>query len=488
MSCGLVGRANRAGSGGLPPDVERLVEALVSPRTGVIEHLARLHHGAAAPPNLVMYQALLSHFDFRKSELRERAGIGKGETAAEAIRGAIGEAIEQYCACQLPPDAIIEAPYADLAGHALDPAACVLYAESQYAQPDFPYHRFDPAVPLGWVRGQRLTGDARDAEPPGSATAGGGTAGRRSPPTERAGGDGGRADQDVLIPAALVYMTYAGDRPEQEIVEVTSNGLAAGPSLEFALLRGLWELVERDAFMLTWLNRLPLPRVDIASLDGLPRTIRAHFARFGIEVHVFNATTDLPIAVMIAVAVDRSGRGPAAVVGLGCDLTPAAAVRRALLEVCQLHPGETMRYRERQPEAGPRAFEDVRDMTDHSALFTLPAMLPQLGCLLDTPRTQRIEELPDLATGDLAADLARCAGWLAGIGSRAAYVDLTTPDIAPLGLHVVRVVATELQPIHFGHGRARLGGRRLYTIARTLGYAATLRTEAELNPCPHPLA
>src|SRR5213080_3044293 len=103
----LEGSGTWARSGDLPADLDRLVEALVSPHVGVIEQLARLHHGAGAPPQLVMYQALLSHFDFRKSDLRERAGIGKGETEAEAIRGAIGEAIEQYCACQIAPDAIV---------------------------------------------------------------------------------------------------------------------------------------------------------------------------------------------------------------------------------------------------------------------------------------------------------------------------------------------------------------------------------------------
>jgi ribosomal protein S12 methylthiotransferase accessory factor len=77
---------------------------------------------------------------------------------------------------------------------------------------------------------------------------------------------------------------------------------------------------------------------------------------------------------------------------------------------------------------------------------------------------------------------------LTGAGCRVAYVDLTTDDVAPYGIRVVRTIATGLQPIHFGHGEERLGGRRLFEVPRALGHATASRTEADLNPCPHPLA
>jgi ribosomal protein S12 methylthiotransferase accessory factor len=85
-------------------------------------------------------------------------------------------------------------------------------------------------------------------------------------------------------------------------------------------------------------------------------------------------------------------------------------------------------------------------------------------------------------------DLERCVERLAAVGCQAAYVDVTTPDVAPLGLHVVRAIATELQPIHFGFARERRGGRRLYEVARLMGYATADMSETDLNPCPHPLA
>jgi ribosomal protein S12 methylthiotransferase accessory factor len=83
--------------------------------------------------------------------------------------------------------------------------------------------------------------------------------------------------------------------------------------------------------------------------------------------------------------------------------------------------------------------------------------------------------------------LAHCVNLLRASGCRVAYADLTTPDVAPYGLSVVRAIATGLQPMHFGAGEERLGGSRLFEAAVKLGQANGIRTEDDLNPCPHPM-
>ena len=74
--------------------------------------------------------------------------------------------------------------------------------------------------------------------------------------------------------------------------------------------------------------------------------------------------------------------------------------------------------------------------------------------------------LPALPAGDLNA----YADMMARAGHRVVYVDVTTPDIRNLGLRVVRTLAAGLQPLHFGYGRERRGGRRLYEVPLGLGY------------------
>lgn len=430
-----------------------LFSVLVSPRVGIIRSLLRMSTDVVEPTPVVLYEARLSDFDFRGAEAkRTRAGVGKGKTDDEAIKGAIGEAIERYCAWQPNYEAILEASSKELGSRAISPPEFVMYSDTQYEKKEIPYRPFDEKRKVGWVRGRSLL-----------------------------------EDEDVFVPASLAYLGHFGQRVDEEMCLNTSNGLAAGSSLDAAVLSGLYELIERDGFLITWMNKLSVAEINFDAPSGLPHYIRTFYQRFGIEIRVFNVTTDIPVYVMMGFAIDRSGDGPTAVVGLGCSLDPVEALKKALLEVCQGRVSETWRYRQRSPHERIRSFQDVRKLEDHGALFAEPEMLGELAFLLETSRFQRLGDLANLSHGDVTADLTTCVKMLRETGSRVAYVDLTTPDVDPLGFRVVRAIATGLQPIHFGYRQERLGGRRLYDVPRALAYVSDTRTASDLNRCPHPL-
>ena len=99
-----------------------------------------------------------------------------------------------------------------------------------------------------------------------------------------------------------------------------------------------------------------------------------------------------------------------------------------------------------------------------------------------------LADMPDHHRPTAEENLSFCRERLESSGSTVAYVDLTMPDLEPYPLSIVRTIATELHPIHFGFGEERLGGTRLFSVPRLLGYTDRDLTEADLNPCPHPLA
>jgi ribosomal protein S12 methylthiotransferase accessory factor len=437
--------------GRLETQVERLLE-LVSPRVGLVRSLSRLTRGLEEPNPPFIYQAVLSNFDFRKADIQERMAAGKGATEAAAMAGAIGEAVEHYCASQVDEASLRRISLADAGPHSVPPAEFVLYSDSQYATKKLPYVRPEAQMELGWVTGRKLP-----------------------------------QDDEVLVPASLTYLNYSGQAGEPYLCPATSNGLAAGPDLESAMLSGLYELVERDAFLITWMNKLPVLSVDIASLGGLAKSICSHYRRFGVQMEIYDMTLDLPAYVMMACAVDLSGKGPAVVVGLGCNLNPEIALEKALMEICQSRPGEVMRYLKHAPRDRLRSYQDVKVLEDHSAFASMPETLSEFSFLRDGDRTERLGDLANRSRGSSKADLDQCVEVLRVRQSRVVCVDLTTSDVAPFDLKVVRMIATGLQPIHFGFGEERLGGRRLYEVPEFLGYATRRRTEEDLNPCPHPL-
>jgi ribosomal protein S12 methylthiotransferase accessory factor len=432
------------------PKVERLLD-LVSSRVGVIRALNRVTRGVDEPSPPILYHALLSHYDFKKGKPLERASAGKGVTEEEAIGGAIGEAIERYCGHHPDLAAIRKARWGELNCEAVSPPECVLYSEMQYAREDFAYPRWTEQTETSWLPARQLP-----------------------------------SGREVLLPASFIYLNYSGKDGEEAFCPATSNGLAAGPDLEAAVLAGLSELVERDGFIVHWMNRLPAPEIDFDG--GVAGAVRSHYRRFNVDTRVFNVSTDIPMYSMMAVSLSMDAHGPAALVGLGCHLDPRTALTKALFEICQVRPGETRKFLEEPPAERLKAYQDVKTLHDHSAFLTIPERLNEMGFLLENGRRQRLEDLPNRASGSVAVDLEFVVTALSHAGCRVAYADITTPDVRPIGIRVVRTIATGLQPIHFGYGEERLGGRRLFELPRTLGYVSQVRNERDLNPCPHPLA
>ncbi len=127
---------------------------------------------------------------------------------------------------------------------------------------------------------------------------------------------------------------------------MTSNGLAAGSSLPGAVLGGLCELMERDALMIAWLNRLPAAELELAASGNLPAALVRHYAALGVGVRAFVLASDLPATIVLALSSEDREDRPATIVGMGCHPSPAIALTKALFELCQARPAEAARYRE----------------------------------------------------------------------------------------------------------------------------------------------
>ncbi|MDK8871777.1 YcaO-like family protein [Paracoccus sp. SSJ] len=428
---------------------ERLGAALVSRRCGLVRELAPQGRGPEEPCPPHLWTATLAHYDFRAAGPSERLNAGKGRTEAEARLSALGEAIERYSAYHWDASRVRVGPA--LPG-AITPADCVLHSEAQY-RAGLPYPRWSPATETSWIEGVELP-----------------------------------SGRPVELPAGLVYLLSPLPRPQDHVAAVTSNGLAAGSDLTRAVIGGLCELIERDALMITWLNRLPATLIETPETGCMAAAIIRHYRRFGVVVRLLSLATDQAAFVVMAVAENPDPAQGARIVGMGCDPDPASAVDKAMFELCQARPSMISRLARSDAAERLRGPEDVRDLDDHPLYHALPRNLGAFDFLFASGSRVRLDDLPRPAVPDPEAVLARLVEVANAAGARIAYVDITAPDIAPLGPRVVRCFATGFQPIHFGHGEGRLGGRRLYEAPLRWGLRAEPLAEADLNPCPHPLA
>ena len=371
---------------------------------------------------------------------------GSAFTWEESRARALGEAVERFCAAVYDERTFVLDCQRSLAPEAIDPSSVALFSATQYREPGFAFQPFTKETRVAWTWGYSLL--------------------QRAP---------------VLVPAAFVYRPYWPVEGEAAIGDFPTTGLACGNSLADAILHGLYETVERDAIMITWLNRLPARRI---SLDRLAPAIDADWpwARLGGRgLFVHDITTDIAIPTRLAVLIDQSNARVFVTVGAAAHDDPDRALEKAVAEALFLRPAVEHVV---GSSVGP---DTAQTLDDHLTFFSNASRLHEFGFLLNAPAGGNGASPPTPARGSLMR-LRTALRALQQQDLDAIVVDVTLPEVLQAGLRVVRVVVPGLIPLTFGHRYAAKGGPRLYTVPVTLGYTSRSPAEADLNPAPHPFA
>lgn len=451
----MIGRVElRAVPPTAPMDALRRLETLVSPYTGVVRVL---RDPLRAPTDPVLVRVAGEPTEGREllgASLEHMAdGTGGAATSrAEATAAAIGEALERYSGAFVPEERVVLASARELGPAAVAPERFALFAAWQYAKVGFPFRRFTGDTVVGWVRGFSL--------PEG---------------------------EEAYLPAQLVYLGDPRGRPgETPIGYATSNGLACGATLEEAVLSALLEIIERDAFMLTWYGRLSLPRLDWASDPELSAYDDRTFRPTGLRYAAIDLSVFLDVPVVLAVVRD-AGSGPSPLaVGAGCAPSVGPAWKKALSEAFAVRAWARSLLLEKPDRSFRLDGADVRSFADH-VHFYADSERARAASFLDASLERRsVGEIPPLEGPDVAALLGAACERLERSGERAYAVDVTSPDVAEAGLRVAKVVAPGLCQLDVSHSWRYLGGARLVHAAHRLGLRRRPLAPGEVNPFPHP--
>ncbi|MGQ0837535.1 TOMM precursor leader peptide-binding protein [Actinokineospora sp.] len=308
-----------------------------------------------------------------------------------------------------------------------------------------------------------------------------------------------RDQRPLLVAEQVAY--FLDHRPElKKFVQESSNGCAGGSSTEEALLHGMLELVERDAFLLAWYGKAKLAELDPATC----RDRRVHFmidrvGLHGYDIRLFDMRIDLPVPAVLAVAVRRDGGPGTLCLSAGASFDPDDAVRAAVCEVASYVPSLPHRV-ERHTERLRAMSEDyvrLAELEDHQLLYGLPEMARHADYLFEDPPLVGMDELyrswlaERPATLDLADDVRHLVRLIAGTGSDVIAIDQTCPEQRLAGAHTVGVIAPGLVPIDFGWLRQRAPHHpRLHAfLDGGLGQGGAPghpATPTGRNPHPHP--
>ena len=253
---------------------------------------------------------------------------------------------------------------------------------------------------------------------------------------------------DIWVPFDAIHLdrTIMSPRYWQ-----SSDGLASGNTRDEALLHGLLERVERDA--LTLWQVTPAAKRYKSAIDTKTiaqpalRDTLDKIARAGLDIVLFDITTDLEIPCIVALLGPRNrttARYVDITLGAGASASPATAAMRAITEAAQSRMTFIGGARD---DLLPNIFSQRAD----------PATLTAMDMLA----SRRLSDLLILCATSAEQSLQMVLDQLSNRGIR----DIFAVDLAPdwLPASVVKVFAPQLENPD-GERHRRLGNRALSKV------------------------
>lgn len=329
---------------------------------------------------------------------------GKGVTREQAMASAVMESLERYCSERRDDDEVVYGTYeqASSNGLAINPIDLLLPERTaQYVN----------SAEIAWVEGFEMF--------------------RGAP---------------IWVPACEAFYPYSPDG-DLQLYRFHTNGLAAGNTMEEAILHSLFELIERDAWSIAEFNDFAEADVIADDSDSTVGRLLERFRDNGVEIHLKDLTSDIGIPTIGAASDDVATRDPEMLsIGVGTHLDPNIAAIRAITEVAQ-------------SRATHKHGLKVNAVLQKKTVDMGYEKIKSINRMWYSPSRKQVDlsEIPNNATEYVLDDIEIVLGRLMDAGFNCvAMVDLTRPEI---GVPVVRMVVPGLEVMTMDHERE---GNRLY--------------------------
>ena len=358
---------------------------------------------------------------------------GRDPSPEVALKKAMSEA-KEWTSCGCVPD-LIHARPGELDG-AIDPREIIQFHQGQYRIKGFPFTPFSESVRYGWTKGYDLEGE------------------------------------EFFILADHVYFPYFSDTPYY--CYSNSSGCAAHPNKQTAIQTATLELVERDAFMNTYLCRLDMP---IVSPDTFPDNLRKRVQKLravGFDVWFVDHSLDLaPVVFAFVQSKDLSFTACSSCSSFDAEYAAEHAFTE--VEAVALHSLQSGPSKKISPS-------EVAWPEDHGRLYTQRSHFRRADFLVGSQRTISFQKIGnDVAKSwEALIDRFRKNGW------QHLLVPLTLSENygGNDNLHIVRAIVPGMTQLTFGYRQEPAGMKRIYEVSERFGRARM--SYGELTKFPHP--
>ncbi|MDO8269577.1 MAG: YcaO-like family protein [Candidatus Levybacteria bacterium] len=282
------------------------------------------------------------------------------------------------------------------------------------------------------------------------------------------------------IPAALIYGGYKPGKNETSFeFPLVTTGAAGGFSHEETVLRGIYEVVERDAIMGVYLNSIPVPMVNLLALrDKRVTRILALCTQYKLKIYTFEITNNIGIPAFLSVLIDKSGLGPAVSLGAKAGFNIADSILGSMNETFMVRTLIRRVYLEKQIGKKEQIDNNEAIIINRGLFWWDTKMISKLSFLLKNNLEKKVVVQKKL---DNRRELKKSISLLKQKGLHVYVADITADIFHEIKYTVYKVFIPGLQPLYLNENE-----KQYVNIPRLKEIAEWFGVGHKINSVPHP--
>jgi len=416
---------------------------MISSEIGILHHIMKLPR-MNGDPKMVNYGIWPCNTEYLSVEKYGGRSAGCGFKWEDAILGTLGETVERYASAFYNYKKGKFTSFNKLGKHSIPPKEYALFHQEQFKDERFKIKEFTKEIELTWIPTIDLT-------------------------------DG----KETWSPAQFIYLPFNQD--ETLITLGTSTGLAAHTNYYKAILNGLYESIERDSFVLTWMQNL-VPEKLVISVE-IRKYIESKFPTI-YDWHFFDISYDINVPTVLGFCFGEAEYGKFVAVGSSSRATYGEALKKVIQEIGQAIPYFRYLLGEKKKWKPTDDFTLIQDFEDHSIFYLLRQDLWYLFDKWKNAKETKQISLTQKVKRTDQEEIKHILKILKDKNYNVLFKDITTHDIRQLGFFSVKIFVPQLIQLAGAYPFYFLGGKRLYSVPEQMGYVSN--DFHHLNKYPHP--
>lgn len=415
----------------------------ISNEIGMLYHVIKLPR-MNLDPKMINYGVWPANTEFLSGEKYGGRSAGCGFEWKDAVLGTIGETVERYASVFYNLSNSIFSSYKNLSKHAIHPSEFALFHKEQFKDKRFRINEFTEDTELTWFPTLDLTNG-----------------------------------KETWLPAQFIYLPFNHDK--KYITANTSTGLAAHTNYYKAILNGLYETIERDSFVITWMQNL-VPQKLIISKE-IQDYIDSHFPA-NYEWHFFDISYDINVPSILGFCFGEAEYGKFVAVGSSTRATYGDALKKVIQEIGQAVPYFRYLLGEKKNWNPSDDYTLIQNFDDHSVFYVKRQDLWHIFDKWTTAKETKKINFNEKVTRTDEEEIRCIVDILKAKNYNVLFKDITTHDVRQLGFFSIKVFIPQLTQLAGAYPFYFLGGKRLYSVPKEMGYKSN--DLHHLNKYPHP--